>query len=71
MSPEHIAGNLWRLFDDELIVGVNGRTIRGDEDPFVRIFEYEEELDRLRIQGATKTIEVEGADFEVVVQTAE
>lgn len=67
MSPEHIAGNMWRLLKDEYIIGRYGNeeaTLAGPQ--IVRIYEYPE-LEKFSVQGKI-TIEVDGINFEVTVK---
>jgi hypothetical protein len=66
MSPEKISGsNIWQLFTDEYLEGVNGK-IEGPQR--VRVFEFDG-MDGLLIQTENdRKVEVEGTDFESVVK---
>ena len=68
MAPEHISGNMWQLLEGEEISGITPKGVETLHGPqIVRVHEFED-LNALRIQGSSGSIEIEGTDFESKVR---
>jgi hypothetical protein len=67
MSPEYVAGNLWRLLEGESVAGNTSTgpvTLKGPL--VVRVDEYSDNM--LSVQVGGKKVQVEGSSFEAVVK---
>ncbi len=72
--PEHVAGNIWRIIEDERVTGrvyPGKHTLTGPQ--VVRVEEYPDlgENGMMRIQGDNVAIEVDGLDFPSCVRRAD